>query len=146
MTSNKNLAFGTSTWANEPPSEAERLKIRAERDLIKSILNDDAAEFDAKFKSVDVNYQSSGKMTPLHTAAAYGRAEMLSSLLSRKANLEAANSLGFTPLISAVYNQQEACVKTLLAACSIKTAQTKKGETSKSIAEAKNFTSISKLL
>ena len=142
------LTFGTSTWANEPASEAERAKIRSDRDLIRSILNNEEfGIFEKKLHAVsDINFESSAKMTPLHTAAAYGRTQMVSAILSRRPNIEARNSLGFTPLVSAVVNQQEAVVKILISAGAIKTVTTLRGDTPLSIAKASNFASIVSLL
>ena len=142
--------FGSATWANEPPSEAERAKVKCERNLIKSILNNDLVDFNKIFKDhsdiIDLNFESSGKMTPLHTAMAYGRVEMVESLLSRKADIHAQNSLGFTPLVSAVHNGHEQCVQLGLLAGSNKLIKTFKGETAVEIAKEKGFMNILNLL
>ena len=144
------LNFGTSTWANEPASESERTKVRHERDLMRSILNGNSAEFQRilteQGKNINISVESSGKMTPLHTAAAHGKVDMVASLIGKKASLEAVNSLGFTPLMSAVVNGHEACVKALVSAGASKSAKTARGETPASIAKAKGFGAIANLL
>jgi ankyrin repeat protein len=144
------VGFGSSTWANEPPSEAERAKVKAERQLIRSILNNDMTDFNntlnAHVNIIDINFESSGKMTPLHTAMAHGHVDMAASLLSRKANINAVNALGFTPLISASINGHEECVRLALKAGANKCAKSIRGETAAEIAASKNFSSVVNLL
>lgn len=142
--------FGSSTWANEPPSEAERAKIKAERSLMRAILNNDVSEFNKMLSSssdiIDINFESSGKMTPLHAAMAHGRVDMASSLIGKKANLHALNSVGFTPLMSAVNNGHEACVQVALKGGASKNVKSARGETVVELATSKNFTNIVNLL
>ena len=139
-----------STWANEPPSEAERAKIKAERTLICAILDNDMAAFDRVLAEsgsiINISMESSGKMTPLHTAAAQGRKEMAEKLLAKKANLEAKNGLGFTPLVSAVLGNHEGVLSVLLKAGADKNVTTTKGETALSLAQQKGSSNIAALL
>ena len=142
--------FGSITWANEPPSDAERAKVKAERSLLRAILNGESAEFQRVLKEngdvIDLNFESSGKMTPLHTAMAYGRNDMVETILSKKAEVSAQNSLGFTPLVSAVHNGHEQCVQIAIKAGANKLIKTYRGDTPLQIAESKNFQNIVSLL
>ena len=119
------------------------------RTFIKSILNNENAEFDKVIsdnRGLDVSFQSSGKCTPLHTAAAQGRRDMCEKLVNLKANLEAKNGLGFTPLVSAAINGDESVVTTLLKAGADKNATTIMGETAASLATSRGFSNVAGLL
>jgi len=144
------MGFGSSTWANEPPSDAERAKVKAERSLMRAILNNDVTEFNKTLSShseiIDINFESSGKMTPLHTAMAHGRVDMASSLIQRKANLNAINSIGYSPLMAAVNNGHEQCVQIALKEGANKSAKSIRGETALDLAGSKNFTNIVNML
>ena len=144
------MGFGSSTWANEPPSEAERAKVKAERTLMRSILNNDVTEFNAimsnRGEQFDINFESSGKMTPLHAAMAHGRLDMASSLIERRANIHAMNSVGYTPLMSAANNGHEQCVQVALKGGANKSVKSIRGETALDLASSKNFTNIVNLL
>jgi ankyrin repeat protein len=124
----------------------EKIKLsKIHRSLTRSILNNDIGEFDKVLKensSLNVSFVSSGKMTPLHTAASQGRKEMCEKLLSMKANVEAKNSLGFTPLISAATNGHEGVVATLLKAGADKNVTSIKGDTAASLATQKGFNNV----
>lgn len=140
----------TSGLANEPASEAERAKVKAERGLIVSILNNSMTDFDQIMTQsgniINVNMESSGKMTPLHTAAAHGRRDMCEKLLAKKANVNPKNGLGFTPLTNAVLNGNEACVSLLLKAGAEKNVTTIKGDTPLSLAQARGYNNLVDLL
>lgn len=138
--------FGSITWANEPPSEAEREQVRSERSLMRSIISDDKSSFEKYLPGININFESSGKTTPLHAAMAFGRSDMVQALIGRKADIHAKNSLGFTPLVSAVVNGHVSCVKLALAAGANKDERTTKGESPIEIAEKKKFTDIVSLL
>ena len=145
------MGFGSSTWANEPPSEAERAKVKAERSLMRAILNNDVTEFNKIMSShqgdvLDIDFESSGKMTPLHAAMAHGRVDMASSLIQKKANVNAVNSIGFTPLMSAANNGHDQCVQIAIKAGANKSTKSVKGESALDLAAAKNFTNIVNLL
>jgi ankyrin repeat protein len=124
----------------------EKIKLaKIHRSIIKSILNNDVTEFDKVLKdnsNINMSFQSSGKMTPLHTAAAQGRREMCERLLSMKANIEAKNALGFTPLISAAINGHEGVVSTLLKSGADKNVTTAKGETATILASQRGFNNV----
>ena len=124
----------------------DKIKLsKIHRSITRSILNNDVSEFDKVLKensSMNVSFQSSGKMTPLHTAAAQGRREMCDRLLSMKANVEAKNALGFTPLISAAINGHEGVVSTLLKAGADKNVSTIKGETATTLASQRGFANV----
>ncbi len=142
--------FGSITWANEPPSEAEREQVRAERALMRAIISDNKSEFETVFAKhsqiINVNFESSGKTTPLHAAMAFGRTEMVQFLLLKRANVHAKNSLGFTPLVSAVVNGHEACVRLALEAGASKSEKTARGATPLEIAHKKGFSGIVSIL
>jgi len=142
--------FGSATWANEPPSEAERAKVRAERTIFRAILNNDITEFNNTLSAhgdiIDINCESSGKMTPLHTAMAHGRVDMASCLIAKKANINAVNSLHFTPLISAAYNGHDQCVRVALKAGAQKEAKSVRGQTALDIATERNHSAVVSIL
>ena len=144
------MGFGSSTWANEPPSEAERAKVKTERTLMRAILNNEITEFNMIMSNhgdqFDVNFESSGKMTPLHAAMAHGRVDMASSLIQRKANLNSVNSIGYTPLMSAVNNGHEQCVQIAIKEGANKSVKSIRGETALDLAASKNLTNIVSLL
>jgi|LauGreDrversion4_2_1035121.scaffolds.fasta_scaffold169411_2 ankyrin repeat protein len=144
------IGFGSSTWANEPPTEAERAKVKAERALMRAILNNNVSDFNKILADnsdmIDINFESSGKMTPIHAAMAHGRVDMASSLIGKKANLLAINSVGFTPLMSAVNNGHEACVQVALKGGASKSVKSARGESVIQLATSKNFNNIVNLL
>lgn len=115
------------------------------RALTRSIINNDIGEFDKVLKensTLNVNFQSSGKMTPLHTAASHGRREMCDKLLAVKANIEAKNALGFTPILSAAMNGHEGVVATLLKSGADKNVTCIKGDTAASLATQRGFSNV----
>lgn len=124
----------------------EKIKLsKVHRALTRSIINNEMGDFDKVLKensSLNVNFQSSGKMTPLHTAASQGRREMCEKLLAVKANVEAKNALGFTPLLSASINGHEGVVATLLKAGADKNITSIKGETAASLATQRGFSNV----
>ena len=124
----------------------EKIKLsKVHRALTRSIINNEMGDFDKVLKensSLNVNFQSSGKMTPLHTAASQGRREMCEKLLAVKANVEAKNALGFTPLLSASINGHEGVVATLLKAGADKNITSIKGETATSLATQRGFSNV----
>lgn len=124
----------------------EKIKLsKVHRALTRSIINNEMGDFDKVLKensSLNVNFQSSGKMTPLHTAASQGRREMCEKLLALKANVEAKNALGFTPLLSASINGHEGVVATLLKAGADKNVTSIKGETATSLATQRGFSNV----
>ncbi len=61
----------------------------------------------------DLTDPSTGN-TPLHVAAEYGKADIISCLVAHGAQLEHKNKKGYIPLHLAVVNGNYACVKTLL--------------------------------
>ena len=128
----------------------DKIKLaKIHRSLIRAILNNENAEFDkvlADNKTLDVSFQSSGKCTPLHTAAAQGRRDMCEKLVNLKANIEAKNAMGFTPLVSAAINGHESVVATLLKAGSDKNVTTVKGETAATLANQRGFSNVASLL
>ena len=97
-------SFGSATWANEPPSEEERIIVRKERASMRAVLAGDRMEISSLLASppfVDINFVSSGNCTMLHAAAARGDLEICTFLIDKGANMQALNSLGYTPLLSA---------------------------------------------
>ncbi|XP_059472256.1 espin-like [Neocloeon triangulifer] len=70
----------------------------------------------AQFPAVDFNYPDNEGNTPLHFAAQAGHVEVLNLLLSRCSGVEvdARNSLGFTPLMKAALQGRTKCAKLLL--------------------------------
>ena len=130
------------------PEEKIRLS-KLNRQVIRAILNNEQPEFEKVLNensAMNVSFVSSGKMTPLHTAAAYGRREMCEKLLSMKANVEAKNALGFTPLLSASINGHESVVATLLKAGADKNVTSIRGDTASSLASQKGFTNVAAIL
>jgi ankyrin repeat protein len=113
--------------------------------MIRSIINNEPAEFEKILndnKGMNINFQSSGKMTPLHTAASLGRRDMCEKLLAVKANLEAKNALGFTPLLSAAVNGHESVVAALLKGGADKNVTSIKGDTASTLAAQKGFSNV----
>ncbi|KAJ1166417.1 hypothetical protein NDU88_006821 [Pleurodeles waltl] len=62
----------------------------------------------------DVNRTLDGGRKPLHYAADCGQEEILEFLLSKGADINAADKHGITPLLSACYEGHTKCVKLLL--------------------------------
>lgn len=141
---------GGSTNTSDPTGEGERRKVSAQRALMRAILAADNAAFDKIFAEsghmLDPSFPSSGKTTPLHSAAALGHRDMCDKLLAKKANLEAKNGIGFTPLISASVNGHESVVTTLLKAGASMNVTTARGDTAASLATQKGFSNVAGLL
>ncbi len=146
-------AFGSMTWANEPPSEAEKARVAVQRELIRSVLSGELARvrvaLDACVKcshGFDINYSSSGKMTALNTACIKGDHEIVSVILNAGANIESANSIGCTPLVTAVCNGHSGVVSLLLSAKASKSVTLRDGRTPAALAREYGFFEIEKLL
>lgn len=84
--------------------------------------------------------------TPLHDAAAWGRAKSAKVLLRAQANPEAIDKLGFTALHCAVEHGQEAIVEILLDEEVDLEAFNNKGKTALHIAAKRNYKAIVKIL
>lgn len=141
---------GGNTNTSDPAGEAEKKKVSAQRALMRAILAGDNAAFDQVFVEsghvIDPSFPSSGKTTPLHSAAALGHRDMCEKLLAKKANIEAKNAIGFTPLVSASVNGHESVVTTLLKAGADMNVTTSKGDTPASLATQKGFANVAGLL
>eukprot|EP01051_Picozoa_sp_SAG22_P000840 SAG22_NODE_27_length_29018_cov_465.809646_23_plen_313_part_00 len=92
---------------------------------------DDAAEVGRLLKAgADPNETNPGRAdrTPLHIAAAYGRAAVAELLLQNKASVDAPNENGNTPLWLAAGNGQAAVAELLLAAGADRTKEITSGD------------------
>merc|ERR1719387_3346723 len=61
-----------------------------------------------------VDMEDSHGRTALHIAAQRGHDKLLVALLQRDSDAEARNSIGWTPLLSAVFHGQLMCIKQLI--------------------------------
>jgi ankyrin repeat protein len=138
------LGFNSSTWANEPPSEAERVRIKSERELIKLIYGNNLNEI--KKIQTKYNFESSGKMSPLHTAVSLGHTQIVDHLIRGKADVNSINSIGYSPLMTACSKGNEDIVKVLRAAGADKTIVNGKGLDAAQICRNKNYKNLEKLL
>ena len=106
------------TWANEPPSEEEQFKVKQERTLMRAVLGNDEKEVERVLEEqgsvIDVNFESSGRSRPLHAAASVNSVEIASLLLKAGAEINATNSLGYTPLFVAVINENKQVAEFLI--------------------------------
>ena len=115
---------GSSTWANEPPSEAEQIRIRSERALLRAAASGNESEISSAY----VNCIGSGKSRPLHLAAAAGSIGACLTLLNSGAEINAVNSLGFTALVVAVINKQKPVAELLIQKGADVKIKSKKGQ------------------
>jgi ankyrin repeat protein len=105
------------TWANEPPSLEEQLRVKAERSLMRAVIDNNLIEVKqilSETNNMKINFRTSGKTTVLHVAASTGNMEICEYLVSRGADVQATNSLGYTPLFAAVINGRKSVVKWLI--------------------------------
>eukprot|EP01022_Parablepharisma_sp_SALTPOND_P019717 TRINITY_DN340_c1_g1_i3.p1 TRINITY_DN340_c1_g1~~TRINITY_DN340_c1_g1_i3.p1 ORF type:complete len:1142 (+),score=140.74 TRINITY_DN340_c1_g1_i3:6355-9780(+) len=95
--------------------EKEQLENEVEGQEEASSEGDPKADLEAQKSSFDlVNTASQQKETPAHFAASRGHSEILELLIDSKANLEAVNSKGWTPLIAACVYGHLPCVKVII--------------------------------
>jgi len=62
----------------------------------------------------DINSTDANGRQLIHCAADYGQKEILEFLLSKKANINALDKHGITPLLNAVFEGHKSCVELLL--------------------------------
>uniref|UniRef100_A0A8I3WPH8 CCDC144C-like coiled-coil domain-containing protein n=1 Tax=Callithrix jacchus TaxID=9483 RepID=A0A8I3WPH8_CALJA len=87
------------------------------REIHRAALQGDAAKVRRcllKGRSRDVDARDRKDRTALHLACAYGRAEVVSLLLSRNCQTDVGDRLNRTPLMKAVHSQNENCSISLL--------------------------------
>ena len=66
-------------------------------------------------KGANPNAANQGKLTPIHSAASYGRAQVVSKLISYNADVNALDGQGWTPLAWAINADDLETVRVLLA-------------------------------
>ena len=126
------------TWANEPPSEEEQFKVKQERSLMRAVLKGDEWEVQRLLEEqggvIDVNFESSGRSRPMHAAASVNSVEICNMLLKAGAEINATNSLGYTPLFVAVVNENKQVAQLLIESGADTKRKSKHNQTLKDIA------------
>ena len=129
--------FGSSTLANEPPSEEDQFKVQQERTLFRAVIAQDVAEvqnvLSAQRSVIDVNVQMSGASTALHHAAAGGDIEIMKALVGAGADVNIQNELLMTPLMCACLNAHEGAIRYLVDQEADQGVRNKRGQSAQEI-------------
>jgi ankyrin repeat protein len=129
--------FGSSTWANEPPSEEEQFKVQQERTLMRAVVADDAGEVKNVLAQqaavIDINVKMSGGSTVLHHAAGKGNVEIMQLLRKQGADVDIQNAICMTPLMMACLNGNEKAIKFLVSEGADKGVKNTRGMSAKDI-------------
>lgn len=83
---------------------------------------------------IDVNAEMSARY-PLHIAADYGQADVLTYLLEKGASVDQVDKHGITPLLAAIWEGHTSCVRVLLEHGANRNGQTPDGQSYEAIAE-----------
>ncbi|EER19446.1 ankyrin repeat domain-containing protein, putative [Perkinsus marinus ATCC 50983] len=144
MTAERHSVKFHSTWANEPPTEAEKAKVKSERALMRAVLAGNKVAVEAAIEELprnggDINAEGSGGCTALHAAASLTDEDcslyLCGRLLDHDADLEAENSLNFTPLMTACLAGNPKVVTFFLSKGANINASSRKGKMPLAIAE-----------
>ncbi|EER08346.1 ankyrin repeat domain containing protein [Perkinsus marinus ATCC 50983] len=121
MTTERHSVKFHSTWANEPPTEAEKAKVKSERALMRAVLAGNKVAVEAAIEELprnggDINAEGSGDFTPLMTACLAGNPKVVTFFLSKGANINASSRKGKMPLAIAEEAGHQAVVEALQSA------------------------------
>ncbi|KAF4662174.1 hypothetical protein FOL47_006375 [Perkinsus chesapeaki] len=155
MAAEKHQVKFNSTWANEPPSEAEKAKVKSERSLMRAVLAADKIAVEAALEELprnggDINAEGSGGCTVLHAAASLPDEEtslfFCGLLLDHDADIEAENSLNFTPLMTACLAGNSKVVSFFLEKGANPNVSSRKGQMPLAIAEEAGHQAVIEVL
>lgn len=140
--------FGSLTWANEPPSEEEQFKVKQERSLFRAVYSGDCVQIKSLLEGnrLIANCEGSGRSRPLHISAARGDIAACQLLIAHGADLNATNSLGFTPLFTAAANGMGDCVQWLQGQGADIRKISKKGQSARDVARSFGHPEVERLI